>query len=192
MSRLVPQQFAVIALALAASWSAAANDPNNLLNAPGRRASPSEITAADITVFPDGSGLPNGRATAREGRLVYGEHCAACHGEMGRGNDNFPALAGGVGSLSGGTPLLTVGSYWPYATTLWDYIRRAMPFDHPGTLTPDEIYGATAYLLFLNGIVAERDLIDQTTLPKVMMPNRNGFTADPRPDIGRPTPAKHK
>ena len=180
MSRLVPQQFAVIALALAASWSAAANDPNNLLNAPGRRASPSEITAADITVFPDGSGLPNGRATAREGRLVYGEHCAACHGEMGRGNDNFPALAGGVGSLSGGTPLLTVGSYWPYATTLWDYTRRAMPYPRPGSLTPQEVYAVTAYVLYLNGIVEEDFVLDERTLPRVRMPNRDGFVPDPR------------
>ena len=92
-------------------------------------------------------------------------------------------LAGGKGSLATARPIKTVGSYWPYATTLWDYIRRAMPFDHPGTLTNDEIYGAAAYVLFLNGIVGEQDVLDQTTLPKVQMPNRNGFVADPRPDV---------
>jgi len=80
-------------------------------------------------------------------------------------------------------PQKTVGSYWPYATTLWDYINRAMPFDHPSTLTPDEVYSATAYVLFLNGVVGEQDWLDETTLPKVQMPNRNGFVADPRPDI---------
>ena len=92
-------------------------------------------------------------------------------------------LAGGQGSLTTARPQKTVGSYWPYATTLWDYIRRAMPFDHPGTLTNDEIYGATAYLLFMNGIVGEHDVVYQTTLPQVKMPNRDGFVADPRPDI---------
>ena len=84
-------------------------------------------------------------------------------------------LVGGQGSLAASRPQKTIGSYWPYATTLWDYIRRAMPFDHSGTLTSDEIYGATAYLLFLNGIVGERDVIDQATLPKIAMPNRSGF-----------------
>jgi cytochrome c len=180
MSRFVAQQLAMIALALATGSGAAANDPNDLLNALGRRASPSEIAAVDITVFPDGSGLPNGRATAREGRLVYGQHCAACHGDMGQGNDNFPALAGGVGSLSSGTPLLTVGSYWPYATTLWDYTRRAMPYPRPGSLTPQEVYAVTAYVLYMNGIVEEDSVLDQRTLPGVRMPNRDGFISDPR------------
>jgi cytochrome c len=92
-------------------------------------------------------------------------------------------LVGGQGSLATSRPQKTVGSYWPYATTLWDYIRRAMPFEHPGTLTTDEVYGATAYILFMNGIVKEQDVIDQTTLAQVKMPNRNGFTADPRPDM---------
>jgi hypothetical protein len=100
-------------------------------------------------------------------------------------------LAGGRGSLATATPLKTVGSYWPYATTLWDYINRAMPFDHPSTMTPDQVYATTAYVLFLNGIVGEQDVIDQTTLRHVKMPNRNGFTADPRPDIGHTTVTPH-
>jgi len=180
MSRLPAQRLAVMALALAIGQGTAANDSNNLLDASGRRASPSEIAAADIAVFPDGSGLPTGRATAREGRLVYGQHCAACHGDKGQGSDDFPGLAGGVGSLGGGTPLLTVGSYWPYATTLWDYTRRAMPYPRPGSLTPQEVYAVTAYVLYLNGIVEEDSVLDQSTLPRVRMPNRDGFIADPR------------
>ena len=181
MSRLCALRLAMVALALATGLCAAAPDPNNLLDAPGRRASRSEIAAADITVFPDGSGLPIGRATAREGRLVYGQHCAACHGDKGQGSDDFPALAGGVGSLGGGTPLLTVGSYWPYATTLLDYTRRAMPYPRPGSLTSQEVYGVTAYVLYLNGIVEEDSVLDQNTLPRVRMPNREGFIPDPRP-----------
>jgi len=97
-------------------------------------------------------------------------------------------LVGGKGTLNTSKPLKTVGSYWPYATTLWDYIRRAMPFDHPGTMSSDDVYATTAYLLFLNGIVGESDVLDQTTLPKVQMPNRSGFVNDPRPDI----PAKRR
>jgi cytochrome c len=100
---------------------------------------------------------------------------------MGR----YPKLSGGIGSLKADRPEKTVGSYWPYATTLWDYIHRAMPFDHPGTLSNDEVYSATAYVLFLNGIIGERDVMDQTSLPRVAMPNRSGFVADPRPDIPR-------
>jgi cytochrome c len=92
-------------------------------------------------------------------------------------------LSGGQGSLTSQRPQKTVGSYWPYATTLWDYINRAMPFDHPGTMTTDEIYGATAYVLYLNGIVKEQDVLNQTTLPQIKMPNREGFVVDPRPDI---------
>ncbi len=92
-------------------------------------------------------------------------------------------LAGGQGSLTSQRPQKTVGSYWPYATTLWDYINRAMPFDHPGTMTTDEIYGATAYLLYLNGIVKEQDVVNQASLPQIKMPNREGFVVDPRPDI---------
>jgi len=143
-----------------------------------------ELKSIDIDITPDGQGLPPGAGTAAAGKDVYTRRCETCHGPTGKEGPQ-DVLVGGKGSLATAKPQKTIGSYWPYATTLWDYIRRAMPFDHPGTLTPDEIYGATAYLLFLNGIVGERDVIDQTTLPKVAMPNRNGFTADPRPDIGQ-------
>jgi cytochrome c len=129
------------------------------------------------------------------GKDVYTARCATCHGPSGVEGPQ-DVLVGGRGSLAAkaaSRPLKTVGSYWPYATTLWDYIRRAMPFDHPGTLTTDEVYGSTAYVLFLNGIIGERDVLDQNTLPRIAMPNRNGFVADPRPDVLRkPEPPRKK
>jgi cytochrome c len=168
----------------------------------GRPPTPAELSAIDIEVLPDGRGLPAGSSTAAAGKDVYTRRCVTCHGQTGvegpqdvlvGGRGSLPSL-GSPGTMSGGRPLKTVGSYWPYATSLWDYVRRAMPFDHPGTLTTDEIYGATAYLLFLNGIVSEQDVLNESTLPKVKMPNRDGFVADPRPDVpaGKPEPPKKK
>lgn len=148
----------------------------------GRAPTPEEVRTIDIDITPDGRGLPAGTGTAAGGRTVYASRCETCHGPTGTEGPQ-EAIAGGKGSLATARPQKTVGSYWPYATTLWDYIRRAMPFDHPGTLTDDQIYAATAYVLFLNGIVGEQDTLDQTTLPKVQMPNRNGFVSDPRPDV---------
>jgi S-disulfanyl-L-cysteine oxidoreductase SoxD len=148
----------------------------------GHTPKPEDLKAIDIDITPDGTGLPTGRGTATTGKDVYSRRCETCHGPTGKEGPQ-DVLVGGKGSLATAKPQKTIGSYWPYATTLWDYIRRAMPFDHPGTLTPDEIYGTTAYLLFLNGIVGEHDVLDQTTLPAVQMPNRNGFTSDPRPDV---------
>jgi S-disulfanyl-L-cysteine oxidoreductase SoxD len=168
------------AVACGAARSAAGQSPTFGV---GRSPTPQELQAIDIDVTPDGRGLVPGTSTAAAGKDVYSRRCETCHGPTGKEGPQ-DVLAGGQGSLATSRPQKTIGSYWPYATTLWDYIRRAMPFDHPGTLTAGEIYGATAYLLFLNGIIGERDVIDQTTLPKVAMPNRNGFTADPRPDIG--------
>jgi S-disulfanyl-L-cysteine oxidoreductase SoxD len=157
----------------------------------GRAPRTDELKAIDIDVTPDGVGLLPGSSTAAAGKDVYTRRCETCHGPTGKEGPQ-DVLAGGHGSLPTTKPQKTIGSYWPYATTLWDYIRRAMPFDHPGTLTTEELYGATAYLLFLNGIVGERDVVDQATLPKIVMPNRNGFTADPRPDIGVRAPAEKK
>jgi cytochrome c len=148
----------------------------------GRPPTPEELRAIDIDVEPDGQGLPAGRGTAVDGKAVYTRRCETCHGPTGTEGPQ-DVLVGGKGSLATAKPQKTVGSYWPYATTLWDYVRRAMPFDHPGTLTADEIYSVTAYVLFLNGIVGEQDVLDKTTLPQVKMPNRNGFVADPRPDV---------
>jgi cytochrome c len=148
----------------------------------GRAPTADELKAIDIEVTPDGNGLAPGSSTAAAGKSVYTRRCETCHGPNGKEGPQ-DGLVGGQGSLATSRPLKTVGSYWPYATTLWDYIRRAMPFEHPGTLTTDEVYGATAYVLFMNGIVKEQDVIDQTSLVQVKMPNRNGFTLDPRPDV---------
>lgn len=150
----------------------------------GRAPKPEELRAMDIDIAPDGTGLPSGSGTAAAGKVVYTSRCETCHGPTGTEGPQ-EAIAGGKGTLASARPQKTVGSYWPYATTLWDYIRRAMPFDHPGTLTNDQIYSVTAYVLFLNGIVGDQDVIDQASLPKIQMPNRHGFVVDPRPDLPR-------
>ena len=148
----------------------------------GRTPRPEELRAIDIEVLPDGRGLPPGRGTAEEGKAVYASRCMTCHGATGKEGPQ-DVLVGGQGTLASAKPLKTVGSYWPYATTLWDYINRAMPFDHPGTLTADQVYAATAYLLYLNGIIGERDPMNQESVPRVRMPNRDRFVPDPRPDV---------
>jgi S-disulfanyl-L-cysteine oxidoreductase SoxD len=148
----------------------------------GRAPTPADLKAIDIEVTPDGRGLPPGSGTAAAGKDVYTRRCETCHSATGKDGPQ-DVLVGGQGSLATARPLKTVGSYWPYATTLWDYVNRAMPFDHPSTMTPNEVYSTTAYLLFMNGIVGEQDVLDQTTLPQVKMPNRNGFVPDPRPDM---------
>ena len=149
----------------------------------GRQATPEEIRELDISVAPDGSGLPKGSGTVTEGQSVYKTLCANCHGDRGQGMLQYPALAGGQGTLWSKNPVRTVGSYWPYATTVWDYIHRTMPYSRPGTLTPDETYAVTAFILYLNGIVDEKAELNESTLPRVKMPNRNGFVPDPRPDV---------
>jgi cytochrome c len=148
----------------------------------GHTPSADELKKIDVEVLPDGRGLPLGSGTAARGKDVYVQRCTTCHGPTGKEGPQ-EAIAGGKGSLATAKPVKTVGSYWPYATTLWDYIRRAMPFDHPGTLTDNDVYALTAYVLYLNDIVREDTVIDQTTLPTIEMPNRNGFVADPRPDV---------
>ena len=149
----------------------------------GRTATPAEIGAWGVIIGPNGEGLPEGRSTAAEGKALYEQRCARCHGVSGNeGPDD--RLVGGRGTLASSQPRRTVGSYWPKATTLWDYVNRAMPFDQPGLLTSDEVYGIVAYVLYLNDIIGEQDPIDAGTLPAVEMPNRGGFVPDPRPDIG--------
>ena len=133
-----------------------------------------EVETYDFVVLPDGAGLPAGSGTAREGRELYAQHCLACHGESGRDGIN-DALAGGHGTLDGPQPERTIGSYWPYATTIFDYVRRAMPYQQPGTLSDDQVYALTAYLLHINGIVDIEERLDADTLPAVRMPNRDGF-----------------
>jgi S-disulfanyl-L-cysteine oxidoreductase SoxD len=142
----------------------------------GRVSSETEIRARDIAVGPDGAGLPPGRGTVSMGEQVYQAKCVACHGPTG--------AEGPMDKLVGEKlPVKTIGSFWPYATTIFDYIRRAQPFNHPGSLTDDEVYAVTAWLLFKNKIIVVDQVIDAETLPKVQMPNRDGFVPDPRPDV---------
>jgi len=146
----------------------------------GQPISPADIAPWDISIDPDGARLPTGRGSAVQGEPVYVSKCQSCHGEKGAGKPN-DALVGGIGSLAAGKPpVKTVGSYWPYATTLFDYIRRAMPFQEPKSLSADEVYAVSAYILHLNGLVGADDVLDAQSLPKVRMPNRDGFVPFPR------------
>jgi mono/diheme cytochrome c family protein len=140
----------------------------------GRPATPQEIASWDITVAPDGVGLPHGSGTARQGEPVYVAKCQGCHGVKGRGGPNLD-LAGGMGTIGKPNQLKTIGSHWPYATTIFDYVFTSMPYQETKSLTHDETYALTAYLLFINEIIGENDVIDAQTLPKVKMPNRDNF-----------------
>jgi cytochrome c len=146
---------------------------------------PALLRAWDIDVVPSGAGLPPGQGSVAQGRRIYAEQCAACHGAQGEGGP-MDRLVGGQGSLASERPVKTIGSFWPYASTLFDYVRRAMPFNAPQTLANSEVYAVTAFLLYLNGIVASDAVMDARTLPAVRMPNATGFVSDPRPDVGKP------
>lgn len=145
----------------------------------GRPARADEIRRLDVLIPPSGAGLPAGSGTAERGKAVYAAQCARCHGATGREGPE-DVLVGGIGSLATARPVRTVGSYWPYATTLWDYVNRAMPFDRPGVLPPDDVYAVVAFMLQLNGIISTTDVIDAATLPKIRMPNRDGFIPETR------------
>jgi len=147
----------------------------------GRPATPDEIALWDIDVRPDGRGLPPGSGTVAQGKRVFSENCAACHGDNGVGGIK-DRLAGGQGTLASDSPVKTVGSFWPYATTLFDYIHRAMPYQAPGSLSNDDTYAVAAYILSLNGILQADGKLDRDSLPKVVMPNRNGFVPEPEFD----------
>jgi mono/diheme cytochrome c family protein len=141
----------------------------------GRVVGPEEIATWDISIRPDGAGLPPGSGTSRQGEAVYIAKCLACHGEKGVGKPN-DVLVGGRGTLPGEQAVVkTVGSFWPYATTLFDYVRRAMPLNESKSLSSDEVYAVVAYLLQINGIIGEKDTMNAQTLPKVRMPNADGF-----------------
>lgn len=164
-----------LALALAATAVAqvkgAAKGPDL-----GQPATAEDIARWDIDIPPSGKGLPVGSGTVAAGEAVYKQHCQACHGEKGAGKPNDP-LVGGLGSLPGKKPALkTVGSYWPYATTVFDYVRRSMPLNAPQSLSNGDVYAVTAYLLHLNGIIGANDVMNAQTLPAVKMPNRESFT----------------
>lgn len=154
-------------------WAGMAQAGPNL----GKPATKKMVAAWDISIGPDGVGLPFGRGSVRAGAAIYEAQCAICHGAKGEGGKGYAdSLVGGVGSLATPHPVKTVGSYWPYATTLFDYIRRAMPFMAPMSLTNDEVYSVTAYVLWLNGIIRnESYVLDARKLKSIEMPNRHGF-----------------
>ena len=152
----------------------------------GRTPTKEEIQAWDIGVGPDGKGLPAGQGSAKEGAPIFAAKCAVCHGAEGKGAAIGPRLTGAKAdfeTLTTVRPVRSVGGYWPYATTVWDFINRAMPRGQSGTLTPNEVYAVTAFILAKNDIIKEDDVLDAKTLPKVQMPNRNGFVPAKFSDI---------
>jgi cytochrome c len=148
----------------------------------GRPALPAEIAGWNIDIGRDGSNLPSGSGNVARGRTVYGEQCASCHGAEGQGAVG-DRLVGGQGTLATAKPVRTVGSYWPYAPTLFDYIRRAMPQNAPQSLSNEDVYAVSAFILNLNGLVAADATLNAKSLSAVQMPNRAAFVADPRPDV---------
>ncbi len=171
MSTLRAAQHVAVALLLSATTAAAES-----IKAPGlgMLVTPEIAQSWSSTVFPDGRSLPPGRGTPGEGKAIYDKICSSCHGPEGRG-ETAEELVGTELPLTDPDTAQTIGSYWPYATTLFDYTRRAMPMDKPGSLTADEVYAVSAYLLQLNGIIAADAEMNQTTLPQVRMPNRDRF-----------------
>jgi cytochrome c len=167
--------FSVLALIVAgaACVTAAAQTPD--YKNVGRTPTAQEVQAMDIAIGTDGKELPPGSGNAKTGARLFNEKCVACHGENQEGSAQAPALVGGKGTLTSLHPKMTAGSYWPFATTIFDYIRRAMPRYAEGSLKVDEVYSLTAFILFRNDIIKEDDVIDPTTLPKIKMPNRDGF-----------------
>lgn len=147
----------------------------------GREARPDELKAWDLSVRPDGKGLPAGKGTWKQGEEIFQRQCATCHGEFGEGKDRWPELAGGLGTLTHDRPMKTVGSFWPEASTVFDYIRRAMPFGNAQSLTSDEIYAVTAYILNLNDVIKDPAFeLNETNLASIAMPNKTGFYDDDR------------
>jgi mono/diheme cytochrome c family protein len=157
----------------------------------GRAPTKQEVEAWAISIGPDGKGLPPGQGSAKDGAPIFAAKCAVCHGPNGEGGKIGPRVVGGIAdteTLTTLKPVRTVGGYWPYATSVYDFIHRAMPRDDSGTLTPNEVYALTAFILFKSNIIKEGDVLDQKTLPKVQMPNRNGFVPPNFADI----PDEHK
>ena len=152
----------------------------------GTPATAVEIAGWDIDIRPDGKGLPIGSGNAIDGEAAYEMVCASCHGVFGEGEGRWPVLVGGEGTLADERPVKTVGSYWPYASTLFDYIRRAMPFTAPMSLSDQEVYDITAYVLYMNDIIEEDFELSQQNLAQIVMPNKDGFFIDDRPDVNNP------
>ena len=149
----------------------------------GSPASKEQIAGWDIDIRPDGLGLPEGSGSVEDGEYLYEDKCVHCHGTFGEGEGRYPILAGGQGSLTETRPTKTVGSYWPYTSTLFDYIYRAMPFTQPESLSPDETYAITAYVLYLNDLVEDDFVLSRENLAGVHLPNEGNFVPDPRPDV---------
>ncbi len=149
----------------------------------GRPATPEEVAAWDIDVRPDGKGLPKGKGNAAKGEAVFAAKCAICHGDFAEGIDRWPVLAGGRDTLKSADPVKTVGSYWPYLSTAYDYIYRAMPFGNAQTLKPDEVYSIVAYILLMNGIIEDEEFeLNHENFTSIKMPNAGNFIEDDRPD----------
>ena len=171
---------ATVGLMLSFSMARASERAFNL----GEIATPEQVAGWDIDVRPDGLGAPVGSGTAFDGEEIYADRCAACHGDFGEGVDNWPVLVGGIDSLDSHDPVKTTGSYWPYASTMYDYIYRAMPFGESQSLTHDETYQIVAYLLYMNDIIDDEFELSHENIGSIEMPNRNGFMLpDPRPDV---------
>jgi len=161
-----------------AAWAQAPNFKNV-----GRAPTPAEIQAWDTAVGPAGRELPPGSGTAKDGAEIFANKCAVCHSPAGEGSNMAPRLVGGKGTLTSPQPVLTVGSYWAFATTIFDFINKAMPRGQEGSLKPDQVYALTAFLLYKNEIIKETDIIDAKTLLAVKMPNREGFIPPNLADI---------
>lgn len=174
--------FAGVFLLLADAAVAQTPDYKNI----GRTPTKQEVQAWDISIGPDGKGLPPGQGSAKDGAPIFAAKCAVCHGDQGQGGKIGPRVVGGIAdteTLASLKPVRSVGGYWPYATTVWDFIRRAMPRDNSGTLAPNEVYALTAFILWKSGIIQEGDVLDAKTLPQVKMPNRDGFVPAKFSDI---------
>ena len=171
----------VAAIVLAGTGAARAQSPYGI----GRPATSAEIAGWNIDIGRDGSNLPSGSGTVSHGREVYEQQCASCHGANGEGAVG-DRLVGGQGTLATAKPVRTVGSYWPYAPTLFDYIRRAMPQSAPQSLSNGDVYAVSAYILNLNGLLPADAMLDAKTLAEIRMPNRGMFVDDPRPDVHKP------
>jgi S-disulfanyl-L-cysteine oxidoreductase SoxD len=171
-----------VSLVVTAGLTANAAEPGHY--GYGAKATPEQLAGWDIDARgDDGAGLPSGKGTVQRGSEVFADQCAGCHGTFGEGEGRFPKLVGGMGTLRDDRPEPTVGSYWPFAPTLWDYINRAMPMPAPHTLSADDVYALTAYILNLNDVVPNEFVADRDSLPKVKMPNHDSFIwTDPRPD----------
>jgi S-disulfanyl-L-cysteine oxidoreductase SoxD len=185
--RRFDRRAASLALVLVgAAWHVSAQERYGI----GRAAAPAEIAGWNIDIGGnDGSNLPGGSGTVERGRIVFTEQCASCHGDKGQGGLG-DRLVGGEGTLASPKPIKTVGSYWPYAPTLFDYIRRAMPLNAPQSLSDTDVYAVSAYVLYLNGLLPADATLDAKTLSALKMPNRGMFVGDPRPDVKNPACTK--